>query len=97
MTKKERAEMLKAARSELLRKINDTLPDFHATKISNIETNLIFIEGGIFPATFDRNEKQLYVWGRSSRCSGGAMTVEELVRLENTLRLWDAETVIEVE
>lgn len=95
MTKKEWKEMLSAARTKLLREIRDTLPDFHATKISGIETNRIFIEGGTFPAIFDRDTKQLSIWGRSSRSSGGQMTVEELVKLENALRLWDAETVIE--
>ncbi|TVX85977.1 hypothetical protein [Paenibacillus agilis] len=95
MTKKERTEMLRVERSKLLREINEALPEFRATKISNIESRRIFIEGGIFPASYDRDEKKLYIWGRSSRSSGGVMSVEELIKLENAFRLWDAETVIE--
>lgn len=91
MTKKEQAAKLKAEREKVLNIVNEAVPYFEATRILNIECNRIFIEGGTFPATYDREDKQLLIWGRSSRSSGGAMAIDELIKLEAALRLWDEE------
>ncbi|OME54106.1 hypothetical protein BSK59_16125 [Paenibacillus odorifer] len=91
MTKKEQAAKLKAEREKVLKVIHEAVPNFGATRILNIECSSIFIEGGTFPATYDRDTKQLFIWGRSSRNSGGSMAIDELIKLEAALKLWDEE------
>lgn len=79
MNKKE----LKAARDELRRRM---IPVLGTSRVTSIESNTVFLEGGTFPATYDKSTEELSVWGRGSRYSGGSMTVAQLQIAEAEVR-----------
>lgn len=83
------AKRLKEEREKLIKKIQDA--GFRVARVSNIDTSHVTIEGGTFPATFDRVQNELHIWGRGSRNAGAKMSVKNLVLLEQVLQAWSAE------
>jgi hypothetical protein len=86
---------LKDERIRLLDLLKRYAPEFHVTRVSNIEGNRVFLEGGSLPAVFDKEKKQLRVWGRGSRHSGAEVSVSFLVKIEKVMSNWSEEVSFE--
>ena len=78
MTKAE----LKAAKEDLMDRLKHTL---EPSRITGLTDRSVYLEGGTFPAKYDDDTMELFVWGRASRSAGGGMTVHQLADAEAIL------------
>lgn len=72
-------KQIRAAKSELQKRL---YPVLQTTRIQKLEDGSVILEGGTFPAFYNAHTEELSIWGRSSRNSGGEMTVNDLRRAE---------------
>lgn len=76
-------KQLREARNELQRRMRDSL---RPTRIQSLTDTTVQIDGGTFPGSYDHNTRELTIWGRGSRYSGGSTTIPQLQRAEDEVR-----------
>lgn len=81
-------------RTYLMNLIMEAVPSFGVSRISKISEDVIMLEGGKFPATFDKETQTLHIHSRAFRAKGKSATVDEIIKLEQALRLWSKEREI---
>lgn len=76
-------KQLREAKSELIQRLGNTLSPSRIVSLSDTGCT---IEGGTFPAMYSHTHKELSIWGRGSRYSGGSMTIVELAESERVCK-----------
>jgi len=76
-------KQLREVKSDLIKRLDNTLSP---SRIISLSDTGCTIEGGTFPAMYSHKQKELSIWGRGSRYSGGSMTVVELVEAERVCK-----------
>lgn len=85
---------LLAERTHLMNLIEEAVPSFRISRISKVTENVVLLEGGKFPASFNKETRTLEIHSRAFRKKGESATVSEILKLEQVLKLWSKEREI---
>lgn len=73
---------------EQLKSMLDESTNLDITRISRVDGNIIALDGGNLPATFNTDTGTLRVWSRASRYSGGSMSAHQVLKVQEVCRDW---------